>query len=206
MSEAIKWRRRKEARPHEIIDAALELFVQQGFSATKLADVAKRAKISKGTLYLYFESKEALFRAVVQQIIVPVVEKAEGFVREYAGSQKELICILVRNWWRTVGEKKIAAMPKLMVSEAHHFPELAEFYVNNVVKRTRDLFASVIRRGIECGEFKQCDINVTVRLLVAPVVFALIWEKSLAIYDHDDFDREIYLQTHLDMFLAGISK
>ena len=102
-----RWRRRKEARPGEIIEAALELFVTNGFNGTRLDDVARLAGISKGTLYLYFSSKEDLFRAVVQQIIIPEVEKAEQHAAQFKGSQRELISTLLMNWWYSVAKTRL---------------------------------------------------------------------------------------------------
>jgi AcrR family transcriptional regulator len=201
-----RWRRRKDARPGEIIEAALELFVTRGFNATRLDDVANQAGISKGTLYLYFSSKEDLFRAVVQQIIVPEVEKAERQAAEFKGSQADLIKSLIHNWWNVVGKSRLSSIPKLMVSEAAHFPELAEFYVNNVVARARNLFCRAISHGIECGEFVNVDPVATTRLLIAPLVFAVIWEKSLAAFDAEAYDMDAYIQTHIDLFFDGIKK
>lgn len=203
---ACRWRRRKEARPGEIIDAALELFVTSGFNGTRLEDVARLAGISKGTLYLYFASKEDLFRAVVQQIIIPEVEKAEQHAAQFKGSQRELISALLMNWWHSVAKTRLASIPKLMVSEAANFPELAEFYISHVVSRARNILCNAVSKGIENGEFKELDPIVTTRLLIAPLVFAVIWEKSLAAYDSEEYDIDAYVQTHIDMFFDGIKK
>ena len=199
-----KWRRRKEARPLEIIDAALDLFVANGFKATKLDDVARRAGVSKGTVYLYFDSKESLFREVVKQVIVPEVEKAEQKARAFCGSQRELLELLILNWWEVVGKTRLAGIPKLMISEAANFPELAEFYLDSVVSRARNLIADGIRSGVEAGEFRDCDPALTTRLLMAPLVFAVIWEKSLAVYDKEQYDIDEYLRIHIDVFFNGL--
>lgn len=199
-----KWRRRKEARPAEIIDAALDLFVVNGFSATKLDEVARMAGVSKGTVYLYFESKEALLREAVKQIIVPEVVKAEQQAADFTGSQTELLTALIFNWWEAVGKTRLAGIPKLMVSEAANFPELAEFYLETVVSRARNLIAKTIKNGIESGEFRDCDPVATTRLLIAPLVFAVIWEKSLGAYDKEEYDVEEYIRLHIDIFLKGL--
>lgn len=200
-----KRRRRKAARPGEIIDAALDLFVEKGFAATRLEDVARRAGVAKGTLYLYFESKEALFQSVVREVILPELVRAEQAAAEFTGSRRELITFLVNTWWGFVGHTRLAGMPKLMVSEAANFPELAGFYVETVVRRARNMLKRAIEQGIQSGEFKQHDSECSVRLLIAPVVFALIWEKSLAVHDQEQYDIDSYIRTHLDVFLDGIS-
>jgi len=200
-----RWRRRKESRPGEIIEAALELFVANGFNATRLEEVAKLAGVSKGTVYLYFDSKEDLFRAVVQQTIIPEIEKAEQRAAEFMGSQRELLTLLIQNWWNVVGKTRLAGIPKLMISEATNFPEVAEYYLDKVVNRVRKLIKNSILIGIEQGEFKSSDPIITTRLLMAPMLFAVIWEKSLAPFDSENYDLESYIQLHLSVFFDGIS-
>ena len=101
-----RWKRRKDARPGEIVAAALDVFGERGFAATKLADVARRAGVTKGTLYLYFDSKEALFKAVVRETIVPVIAKGEALAQSFTGSARELLEQLVREYWRLVGRPR----------------------------------------------------------------------------------------------------
>jgi len=204
IKNSCKWRRRKESRPAEIIDAALDLFVANGFNATRLDDVARKAGVSKGTVYLYFDSKESLFREVVQQIIIPEIEKAEQKAAEFVGSQSELLKRVIVNWWESVGKTRLAGLPKLMVSEAANFPELAEFYIDNVVSRARNLVIRGIREGIKNGEFKPCDPVATSRLLLAPLVFAVIWDKSLAAYDKESYDMDEYIKIHTNIFFDGL--
>src|SRR6266508_6790353 len=112
-----RWRRRKDARPEEIVAAALDVFVERGFAAATLYDVARRAGVTKGTIYLYFESKEALFKAVVRETIVPVIAQGEALAQSFPGSARELLERLVREYWRLVGETALAGIPKLMIAE-----------------------------------------------------------------------------------------
>src|SRR3954465_11279892 len=130
-----RWRRRKDARPEEIISAALEVFADRGFAATKLEDVARKAGVTKGTIYLYFENKEALFKALIRQTIVPVIAQGEAVAQAFTGSARDLFERLVREYWRLVGETSLASIPRLMIAEAGNFPELARFYYEEVVTR-----------------------------------------------------------------------
>lgn len=198
-----RWRRRKEARPEEIIDAALALFVEKGFSATRLDDVAKRAGISKGTLYLYFDSKEAIFRAVVETLIGPQLQQIEKLVHDFEGSNQALLRQLILGWWQNVGETGLSGIPKLMVAESGNFPELSEYFVKHVVKRMRKVFVGVLERGMTAGEFKSCDAQVAARLLFAPLVHVAIWKHSLQPWD-DTGDVPVYLNLHLDIFFNGM--
>jgi len=204
-SSPCRWRRRKEARPEEILDAALELFTEKGFSATRICDVAKKAGISKGTLYLYFESKEAMFRAVVQEMISPELDRVEDMLEHFTGSSEELLRQLIKSWWQSVGETKLSAIPKLIVSESGNFPELAEFFVNKVVKRARKLFTNVISRGISSGEFNVYEPEAVARLVIAPLVQATIWMHSLMPYD-ETTGTEDFIELHTEFILKGLVK
>ena len=199
-----RWHRRKDDRPAEIIAAALALFTRKGYAATRLDEVAAGAGISKGTLYLYFESKEALFKAVVQAMVVPEIERAEHYIWEYRGSAAELVRKLIYQWWETLNDSGLRGMPKLIMAESGNFPELARFYVDNVTNRVRKLLASVIELGVEQGEFRNCDPRMTARLLMAPIVFISIWSQSLLPYEDPDFDFGAYLDQHVDILLHGL--
>src|SRR3989442_12947936 len=144
-----RWQRRKAARPAEIVTAALEVFVQRGFAATRLEEVARRAGVTKGTVYLYFKSKEALFKAVVRETIVPVIAQGEAIARSFTGSARDLVERLVREYWRLIGETALAGIPKLMMADAATFPDLTRFYYDEVVTRGHRLIAGVIPRSLK---------------------------------------------------------
>ncbi|HKW40551.1 MAG TPA: TetR/AcrR family transcriptional regulator [Gemmatimonadales bacterium] len=201
-----RWKRRKDARPGEIVAAALEVFGERGFAATKLADVARRAGITKGTLYLYFDSKEALFKAVVREAIVPVIVQGEALARAHTGSARELLEQLVREYWRLVGETAVAGIPKLMMAEAATFPELTRFYYDEVVTRGHRLMAGVIERGIKSGEFRDVDLKVAAKLAMSPLIHAVVAQRAFASCMPEGFNVQKYLDTHIDLYLHGIAK
>lgn len=193
-----------EARPADILSAALDIFVENGFASARLEDIADRAGVSKGTLYLYFESKEALFQAVIRETIVPVVERAEQRVDAFTGSSRDLLAETLRGWWSSLSESRMTGLPKLVLAEATNFPEAARTYFQEVVVRVRALFARILQRGIERGEFRPLDVEYTVRVMMAPVVMAQIWKHSLVKCQIDaiDFDRQ--LNVLIDLVLNGI--
>jgi len=201
-----RWRRRKNARPEEIISAALEVFADRGFAATKLEDVARRAGVTKGTIYLYFENKEALFKALIRQTIVPVLAQGEELAKSFTGSARELFERLVREYWRLVGETSLVGIPQLMMAEANNFPELARFYYEEVVTRGHRLMAGVLERGIRAGEFRPVNVAVATKLAMAPVMHAVIARKAFSACMPEGFDVGKYLDTHIDLYLHGISK
>ena len=201
-----RWQRRKDARPEELIAAALDVFVERGYEAAKLADVARRAGVTKGTIYLYFESKEALFKAVVRETIVPVIAQGEALARSFTGSARELLEQLVREYWRLVGETALAGIPKLMMAEAATFPELTRFYYDEVVTRGHRLMASVIERGIKNGEFRAVDVMVAAKLAMSPLMHATVARRAFASCMPEGFNVQKYLDTHIDLYLHGIAK
>ena len=201
-----RWQRRKDARPEELIAAALDEFVERGYEAAKLADVARRAGVTKGTIYLYFESKEALFKAVVRETIVPVIAQGEALARSFTGSARELLEQLVREYWRLVGETALAGIPKLMMAEAATFPELTRFYYDEVVTRGHRLMAGVIERGIKNGEFRPVDVRVAAKLAMSPLMHAVVARRAFASCMPEGFNVLKYLDTHIDLYLHGIAK
>jgi len=200
-----RWQRRKDARPEEIITAALEVFADRGFAATTLEDVARKAGVTKGTIYLYFENKEALFKALIRGTIVPVIAKGEEIAQTFTGSARDLFEKLVREYWRLVGETSLSSIPRLMIAEAGNFPQLARFYYQEVITRGHRLMAGVLERGIKAGEFKKVDLSVATKLAMAPLMHAVVARKAFAHCMPEGFDVPTYLDTHIELFLHGIA-
>jgi AcrR family transcriptional regulator len=201
-----RWHRRKEARPAELVAAALELFVERGFAATTLAQVARRAGVTKGTIYLYFAGKAALFKAVVRETIVPVIARGEQLAAEHRGSAADLLRRLLRGWWEVIGESPLSGIPKLVMAEAGNFPALARFYYDEVISRGHRLVARALERGIASGEFRPLDVKLAVRLAIAPLLHAANWRHSFARCTGEQLDVQRYLAQHTDIFLRGIAK
>ena len=199
-----RWHRRKAARPGEIEAAALSLFVERGYAATKLDDVARRAGVTKGTMYLYFDSKDALFKAVVRGALLPLFERGEELVEGYRGSAADLLREFIRGWWLTIGESRVSGLPKLIMAEASNFPELARFYHEEVVTRGRRLFTRVIERGIERGEFRPVDTPYALRVLSFSILFAAIWKHSMGSCESEPFEFDRYVDAHIDLALNGL--
>jgi len=201
-----RWRRRKNARPEEIIQAALEVFADRGFAATKLEDVARKAGVTKGTIYLYFENKDALFKALIRETIVPVIAQGEALAQSFTGSARALFEKLVREYWRLVGETALVNIPKLMMAEAGNFPQLARFYYEEVVTRGHRLMAGVLERGIKAGEFRPVNVMVAAKLAMSPLMHAVVARKAFSACMPEGFDVAKYLDTHIDLYLHGIAK
>ena len=202
---APRWQRRKDARPSEILAAALETFVEHGYAATRLEEVARRAGVTKGTLYIYFESKDALFKAVVRENVVPILATAEQMAEDPSTDPEDLLRRLVTDWWGAMGPSGLGGLPKLVMSEAANFPELAQFWYDEVVRRGRQTFARVLRRGMAQGRFRSLDVDLAVRMILAPVLMAAIWQHSFHACEKEAFPVEDYLATSIDIFLRGVA-
>ena len=196
-------RRRKEARPAELTAAALDLFVEKGFAATRLDDVALRAGVSKGTLYLYFDSKEALFKAVVEEGIVPFLVAAEQKTAEHAGPTIELLRSLLFGWWEEIGATRLAGVTKLVISESHNFPEVAQYYHDKVIVRGSALLRKVLQRGVERGEFRPIDVESAIQVMFAPLLMVVVWRYSFGACGAETRP-ETFLQTHFDLLARGL--
>lgn len=204
LNHELKWQRRSEFRSAEILDAALSLFVEKGFRATKIADIANEAGVAKGTVYLYFKNKEDIFISMVRELMIPEIERVEIQVADYEGNYTELLVHILQQWWNTINEKKLCGMPKLMVSEAANFPKLAEYYVTNVIHRSLAVVATVIKLGMVAGEFKVCDPDVTARVIISPLAYLAIWSHSLKPFDSQQMDTDVYISQQIDLVLNGI--
>lgn len=196
--------RRKEARPAELMAAALELFVERGFAATKLDDIAARAGVSKGTLYLYFASKEELFKAVIQQGILPVLAQGEEMLAQHQGDARSLLQAMLMRWWELFGATHLAGIVKLMISEAGNFPDVAQYYYENVIVRGRGLIREVLERGVASGQFRVVDIESAIDVILAPQMMLIIWRYSLGPCACGQQNPDVYLSTYLDLLLNGL--
>ena len=170
-----KQRRAPAQRPGEIIDAALALFVEKGFAATRLDDVAARAGLSKAAIYLYFEDKTALFQGVVRQAVAANLGTVEAMLKAHRGPVAELLPRILEFMAGRIDQSPIAAVAKLVISESRAFPEIGRFYLKEVIGRGLPLLESLIARGIDQGEFRKVDPAMTVRSIVGAMLLAGIW-------------------------------
>lgn len=199
-----RWERRKEARPAELISAALELFIEKGYAGTRLEDVAARAGVSKGTLYLYFENKEDLFKAVVRENIVARISRRADEILHHEGSSAELLRHLITSWWNEYGSSTAGGLGKLMMAESGNFPEIARFFLDEVIEPWHAMLAAVIRRGAERGEFRRVKAEMFARVITGPLVMLSLWRHSFGVCSQKPLDADEYLATHLDIVLSSL--
>jgi AcrR family transcriptional regulator len=199
-----RWRRRKDARPGEILAAALACFTERGFAGTRMDDVAAKAGVTKGTVYLYYSNKEELFEAVVRRELVPNIDRMEAALAEPVAASV-LLERLFAFWAKTVACSPLSVLPKIVIAEAGNFPELARFFLEAAPKRMRRLIASILRRGIASGEFRPVDVDHVVYCMIGPLIFSLLWQHSLGPHDDRPLDVLAVGRAHLDLVLYGLA-
>ena len=200
-----KRERRKEARPGELLEAALALFAEKGFAAARMEDIAARAGVAKGTLYLYFPSKEAVFEALVRTLIVPNLDLAETAAASHQGPVAPLLRRVAPLLAAIIRDGRLVVLPRLLIGELHKFPDLARFYKATVVDRALALIARLHRQGVEAGEFRPQDSEAVARLVVAPVLMTAIWRAVFASHEAEPFDPARVLDAHVDTLLRGLA-
>jgi AcrR family transcriptional regulator len=197
-------RRRKDARPAELIEAALACFAERGFAATKLDDIATKAGVSKGTVYLYFPSKEELFKAVIRETILPNLVQAETMLDTTKVPSAEYLRRLLEFMTGRMASSPVGIIPKLIITEAGNFPDIARFYLDNVVHRGFALIGRILERGITSGEFRAMDVRSTTFCVLAPILLTALWRHSLGRYEPDALDPDALWRTHVDLLLRGL--
>lgn len=201
---APRWVRRKQARPAELVAAALALFVERGFAGTRLDDVAARAGVSKGTLYLYFENKEDLFKAVVRDNVVVRISRARDEVSAYDGPSADLLRYLVVTWWKDFGSTTAGGLAKLMMAESGNFPAITRFFLDEVIEPWHRVLGAVIARGVARREFRAVDVETFVNVMTAPMVMLSLWTRSFGPCSARPIEPDRYIETLLDTVLTSL--
>ena len=201
--------RRKEARPQELLDAALTLFIERGFSATRSEDVAARAGVSKGTLYLYYPSKEDLLKAVVRENLGALIKEGVDIAVGFEGDTQQLLGVLMHTWWQRIGDTPASGIFKIILTEMGNFPDFARFYMDEVIEPARALFTRVLQRGVDGGELRAVNLFETVHLLIFPMLMMCLHRHSIGSPCHApirELDPHSFIDTHIDTVVNGLRR
>lgn len=200
-----KQRRAPTERPGEIIEAALALFVEKGFAATRLDDVAERAGLSKAAIYLYFADKTALFQGVIQQAVGRNLGLVEAMLAQHRGPVAVLIPGILEFMAGRIEDTPMAAVAKVVISESRAFPDIGRFYLKEVIGRGFPLLTGLIERGIAQGEFRKVDAAMTVRSLVGPMLLGGIWKTVFEPIGAEPLDVRALARHHADLMMRALT-
>lgn len=200
-----KFRRRAEARPDEVLDAALELFLERGYEATRVDDIAKRAGISKGAVYLYFQSKQALLEGLVERAVVPFADNVFGMVSEFRGDPRPFMSQMMHMMAAQLAGSGFLDIPKLVMREAVIAPEIANMYRKAVLDRAIPALVGLMRKAISDGYLRPVDPELTVRNVVGPIIVHILLFEVFNVEPEDGFDIDRFIDNHLDLLFNGLS-
>ena len=200
-----RWKRRKAARPQEILEAALGVFAEKGFARARMEDIASRAGVTKGTIYLYFPSKEEVFRSLVRESIGSAIGEVLSDVERFEGSSADLLRMALGAIGQFVLTSDRVVLPKIVIAEAGTFPEMVRFYRREIIDKGLALLTRIHARGVARGEFRALRPEHVARLCIAPVLLAAFWRTTFAQFDDEPYDYQGLIDTHIDVLLRGIS-
>ncbi|HSG35395.1 MAG TPA: TetR/AcrR family transcriptional regulator [Sphingomonadaceae bacterium] len=197
-----RFQRRKQDRPAEITEAALKTFAEKGYAATRVEEVAKRAGVSKGLLYLYFKTKEDLFKAVIRSIVSPRIDALISNIEKTDLSAQEFIRGPFLEFAKSIPKSPVRILVRLMIAEGPKHPDLVKWYWENVVSQALNALRKLIRKGVDSGEFRESALNEFPQLLVTPVFFSTIW--MIVFKDQMKLDTDRFIEAHVNMVLASV--
>jgi AcrR family transcriptional regulator len=192
-------------RPAELLIAALDAFRTKGFAATRMEDVAAQAGVSKGTVYLYYPSKQAIFEALVRENVLPNIERIEAALAAADGAASDRLRLVLAAAGQAMSDPRVAAIPKLILGEAGNFPDLARFYREQVIARGLGLIGGIIEQGSRSGEFRQVDPHLSARLFFAPLLLAVLWQTTFAPIEDAPVPPHELLGLHIEFFLRAVT-
>ena len=196
-----RYQRRKEDRPQEISEAAFEVFAAKGYAATRVDEVAKRAGVSKGLLYLYFKTKEELFKAVIKSVVTRRVDALLVAVEETELSSEAFVRGPLLEFMKQIPRSPVAVVIRLLIAEGQRHPDLVDYYWDNVVSKGLKAIARLVERGIERGEFRDTAVTELPQLVLAPMMLSMIWRM---LFTKHELDTDKLMDTHIEMILAYI--
>lgn len=195
--------RRKDARPQEILAAAIELFSERGYAATQMSEIAARAGVAKGTVYLYFKTKQEVFEGIVKANMSPVLENLTAMLKQrHPTAEAQLATVIDTIYTQLVESPSRRAVFRVLISAGPQFPELVDHYHREVMQFAKSLLTAVMQGGRESGEFRDCPAVADPRVVIGPAILAMVWT---IVFDRvDPLDREQFRRAHLDLVLNGL--
>ena len=205
MTAAPKFRRRKADRPGEIVQAALAVFAERGFAAARLDEIAARAGVSKGALYLYFETKEEIFRAVVDQAIAPNILTIRAMIAAHPGPFPELLHLFAARIAVLIDTVPFGGVIKMVIAEAGNFPQIARVWHDELVAHAIGALTDAVRAAQARGEVRAGDPRTFALQLMAPMLVGVIWRETFVPVGAEPFDLPALVRQHIETMVAGLA-
>jgi len=202
---AKSWHRRKQARPGEILDAAMSVFAEKGYAAARMEDIAAKAGVTKGTIYLYYPSKEEVFKSLARQHVGDTLNQAAEEAKRFDGTVKDFFTVMIAKMADKMEASPAAVLPKIIISESGNFPELARFWRTEVIDKSLAMLSGVLARGMARGEIRDVAPDYVARLFISPMIMSVIWRSVIGPTDMVPFDHTKFLELHLDILLKGLA-
>jgi len=199
-----RWQRRAEDRPREICAAALEVFAEKGFAAARLDEIARRAGVSKGTLYLYFKDKEDLFRAVVRETVAPNIDAVQATVMAAGLPFAQLVPMFLGRFAELATRMPVGAVAKMVIGESRNFPELAKVWHDQVASKALAMLTGLIENAQEKGEVRSGDPRLHAFTLMGPMLMGVLYHETLQPVGGEPLDIEALARQHAETVLAGL--
>ncbi len=196
-----RFQRRKEDRPQEITAAAFDVFAEKGYARARVQEVAERAGVSKGLLYLYFETKQALFKAVIRSVVMRRIDALLAAVENTELSSEAFIRGPLVAFMKGLPGSPVAVVIRLLIAEGQRHPDLVDYYWNNVVSKGLQAITELLERGVRNGEFRETAVTELPQLIIAPAMVSVIWRILFA---RHELDTDRLIETQIDMLLAYI--
>lgn len=205
-ARAPKFRRRAEARPDEVLDAAQALFLQNGYRATTVEAIARAAGLSKGAVYLYFPSKQAVLEGLVERAVGSMPIEVASLAAQQGGSLRDVITMALRHLAQKLSQPEMLAVPRIIIHEAVAAPEIAQLYRERVLDRAVPLIAGLVAQGVERGEFRPCDPELTVRNVMGPLLVHLLLDEIFGVRPEGGLALDRLVENHITLLFDGLSK
>ncbi|HEY2753185.1 TetR/AcrR family transcriptional regulator [Phenylobacterium sp.] len=199
-----KFRRRKAARPGEIVEAAMAVFAERGYAAAGLEEIARRAGISKGSLYLYFETKEEIFHAVVAQAIGPNIQAIRAMIAAHPGPLEELLRLVAERVGKLIETLPVGGVLKMVIGEAGNFPQLARVWHDDLVAHALGALTDAIRAAQQRGEVRSGDPRAYALEVIAPMLLGVIWRETFVPVGAEPFDLPALAHQHIETMIDGL--
>ncbi len=200
-----RWQRRKDARRPEILEAALAVFAEKGFAGARMEDIAVRAGVTKGTIYLYFQNKDAVFKSLVRDSIGTTIDGVVSAAENIDGSARELLTFVLTTMGRFLTTSDRVVLPKIILAESGNFPELVRFYRDEIIAKGLGVLTAVVARGVAQGEFRAINPDFAARLCIAPMLFIALWRTTFASLDSEPYDYDGFVATHIETLMKGLA-